>query len=230
MLSIVALVLVVPSVLMLLRAELAKPRNVNGVRVWKPTATVLVFASCMLALYTGANWVYTGLIGLGLGACLVGDVFLIDSKSPDAFVRGLLAFLIGHLCFVAAFSHIELLRGVPQDLTRVLLLGVILFALIGVIYVYLRPSLGPYRIPVLIYMIIIGLMAHRAFSSLDTNTLLAQPTLAAAGAVFFIVSDAILALTRFMFPSDDGSDAPWVLGTYYVAISCLALSCLYTAR
>jgi uncharacterized membrane protein YhhN len=228
MLSIVAIAFVIPSVAMLLRAELSTPRDIRGVRLWKPTATVLVFASCMLALNGGADLLYTVLIGMGLAACLVGDVFLIDTHLPASFMRGLLAFLVGHLLFVAAFSHIELMRGVPQDLTRTVLVGAILFLLIGLLYVYLRESLGPYRMPVLIYMIILGLLVHRAFVALDDSPFLSQPVLAALGTLLFVISDTMLALARFMFPSENNRDSIWVLSSYYAAISCLALSCLFT--
>jgi uncharacterized membrane protein YhhN len=217
---------IVVSVFFLLRAETARPRDIARVRIWKPAATLLVIAMALLSLLVRQQPVYTLLVVVALGLCLLGDVFLIDGDKPLSFMRGLICFWFGHAVLIGAFTLAQNVRGYMPELTRELAVAIVLIVLVGLVYVYMRDSLGPLRQPVLLYMAVIALMVHRAASGSELSAgLTTQSALAAGGAVMFLVSDLILALSRFMFPTDDGKDAVWVLGTYYVAISMLALSC-----
>jgi uncharacterized membrane protein YhhN len=226
MLSLLPLPFVLASVIFLLRAELATPRDEARVRLWKPTATALVFASAMLAINGGANPIYTGLIGLGLVACLVGDVYMISRNDAGAFLRGVASFLIAHVLFFLAFAFDQNSHGMRFNLTREIVAAGVLIALFAMLYAYLRDMLGPYQQPLLIYAIGIGLMLHRAVIGIDADQWLSRPTLAALGAGLFVVSDIVLAISRFAFPSSDNKDALVVLGTYYSAITLIALSCV----
>lgn len=220
------------SVYFLLRAETAQPRDVRAVRLWKPAATALVIAMCLLAFLGRNAPVYTGLIALGLVFCFAGDVYLIDGDRPEIFARGLASFLLGHIVFIGALTQIQSLRGMALNLERELIVGAVLALIVLLLYVYMRPRLGGMRGPVLIYMVVIALMAHRAVVAVDlASAFPSQAALAAVGAILFLVSDMMLALNRFVFPSSspgasgDRQDAIWVLTTYYAAITFIALSC-----
>ncbi len=220
------------AVYFLLQAERASPRDERRVRVWKPAATVLVIAIAILSLNGRHNAVYTTLITIALTLCLVGDVYLIDGSKPGMFLRGLAAFLFAHIMLIAAFSAIQNSRHEALNLPRELAVGAVLLFIVLLLYWYMRGSLGAMRQPVLVYMVVIALMAHRALSGADvSNPRLDQSTLAALGAMFFMVSDAMLALSVFVFPKDEGeprgSDAVAILGAYYAAIVLLALSCSF---
>jgi uncharacterized membrane protein YhhN len=221
---------VVASLLLLLRAERAEPRDIAGVRVWKPAATVLVIACCLLSLPSAANPVYTMLIAIGLCACLIGDVFLIDGDKPGMFLRGVGAFLVAHSLFFAALMIRQQSRGIAPDATRELVAAAIVATLVGLLYVYMRDALGPYKQSLLIYMAVIGVMLHRAVIGIEAASALSQPNMVALGAGLFVVSDTILALNKFMFTSESiqpAGDATAVLTTYYAAITLFALSCSF---
>jgi uncharacterized membrane protein YhhN len=228
----------VACVIFLLRAETARPRDLRGVRLWKPAATAMAIAAALLALPQARSVVYVVLVAIGLIACLVGDVFLIDGDRPEMFARGLAAFLIGHLIFIGAFTAVQQSNMSTTTIERELAVGAVLAVLVALLYLYMREGMGEMRGPVLVYMVVIALMVHRAVAGLDlAQPLPSQGALAAGGALLFLVSDAILALNRFVFPSDpidqagpaaassDGRDRIWVLTTYYAAIAMIAASC-----
>src|SRR4051794_10623723 len=75
-------------------AWLAEQRGVAAVTKALP---ILLLAA--LAWTTGGT--YARLVGAGLACSAVGDVCLL---SPDRFVPGLASFLVGHLCYLAAFA------------------------------------------------------------------------------------------------------------------------------
>jgi uncharacterized membrane protein YhhN len=235
------------SLFMLLRAETAVVRDVRQVRIWKPATTALIIASALLA-FSGRNLpTYTLLIAVALVLCFFGDVFLIDGDKPASFARGLSSFLFAHLVLIGAFTYAQGVRFTPFNLERELAVAAVLVVLIGLFYVYLGPSLGAFRQPVLVYVVVIGLMVHRAVTGFDVSRgFITQSTLAAGGAIFFLVSDLILALNKFMFPPSapgpgpeaipgmptppvktsarDRSDSIWILSLYYTGITLLALS------
>lgn len=220
-------------VFFLLRAELARPRDVRQVRLWKPAATAMTIASALLALPQTRTPVYVLLIVIGLAFCLAGDVYLIDGDRPGMFMRGLASFLVGHIVFIAALTSVQSVKGAPLSLDRELAVAGVLALFVLLMFLYMRANLGAMQGPVLLYMVVIALMAHRAIGGVDLSMPFpSQAALAAGGSILFMISDSILALNRFMFPPapgepEEGRDKIWVLTTYYAAITLLALSCAY---
>jgi alkenylglycerophosphocholine/alkenylglycerophosphoethanolamine hydrolase len=122
----------------------------------------------------------------GLALCAVGDWVLETGR----FVPGLVAFLVGHLGYVAAFLAItrELrpARAVP-------------FVLWGaVVLAWLWSGLGALAIPVALYTATICTMMWRAVSLLDRDRPWA--TSIAIGAVVFAASDTLIAVDKFHAP------------------------------
>lgn len=124
------------------------------------------------------------LAAVGLGLCAVADVLL-----EMRFLWGVLAFLLAHLAYVAAFAQREggahLLRLVP-------------FAAYGAgMFLFLRPGLGRLELPVAAYVLAIVAMMWRA-SALAAGS--AGGGLALSGALLFAASDSLIALDRFRAP------------------------------
>jgi uncharacterized membrane protein YhhN len=142
---------------------------------------------------------------------LAGDVFLMLPR--DRFIPGLVAFLFGHLCYIAG-----LLQG-SLDVTAGAIGAVVVTAAAVVIG---RRVLGSVRAgeqaalfgPVLGYMVVICVMVVAAFA--------AGPSLAIAGALLFFSSDATLAWQRFVAPLPSGRVA--VMVTYHAGQALLLLS------
>lgn len=118
--------------------------------------------------------------------CAVGDV-LLDIDRVRLFVPGLAAFLLGHIGFLSFFG----MRRVSASPRRIWTIPVLFFALIMAII--LIPRLGSLLLPVLAYLVVITLMTILAIVSDIRST-------AALGAGLFMVSDALLALAKFVFP------------------------------
>jgi uncharacterized membrane protein YhhN len=215
------------TVLLLLRADTREPRDKPQIRIWKPLSTLLCMAVAALAVtQPGSVPLYTLLILIGLTLSLLGDWLLIDAdERPRLFVRGLVAFLLAHIAYIAAFAYARYVHGGPYDTIRELITAGLLFIFGAVVYFYLRPSLGAMRQPVLLYITVILLMVHQAISGLQPGaSVLSQSALAVGGALMFCMSDLMLAINRFVFDGEGRYNNVWVLSTYYCAQLLIALS------
>lgn len=181
-----------------------------AVYILKPLATLALVA---LVLRTTAVSRYRAWIAAGLAASLAGDILLMLPQG--LFVPGLAAFLLAHLGYIRAFASDGAGRRAP------VLPGLPVFGIAAAVLWYLWPSLGPLRAPVVCYVAVISTMSWQAIARwrvLRTPHAL----LAAAGSVFFLMSDSALAIHRFVAPFPG---APFVImATYYVAQWGLALS------
>jgi uncharacterized membrane protein YhhN len=162
---------------------------------------------------------YRRWIATGIGFSLVGDVLLM--LPGDLFVPGLAAFLLGHLCFIAAFVGDSRFAGRPLLLLVSLGYGLInLWLLWG--------SIGaPLRLPVIVYVIVLTSMGGRAMVRARSFSMNADPRaggarLAAIGALTFMLSDSLLAWNRFHAAIPWAT--LWVLSTYYLALWWIACS------
>jgi uncharacterized membrane protein YhhN len=173
--------------------------GVAVVRAWTMPGTIL--DACLL-------------LGLCLGAA--GDVALtLDGQR--AFLLGLGAFLLGHLAYAIGFA--TLVPGTAWADTRVAVAAVAMVAAGGAMLRHLRGRLGPMRIPVIVYVAVIGAMVVTAVAASDARIV--------AGAVLFAVSDVAVAQERFV--KDSFSNKVWGLPLYYAAQLCLAFA-VGTAR
>jgi uncharacterized membrane protein YhhN len=139
----------------------------------------------------------------------------------DLFVPGLVAFLCGHLCFIAAFLDDSRFGARPLPLLACLGYG-------AVNLVLLWDAIGaPLRVPVIVYVLVLASMGGQA---LVRARLFAQrgdaqvpaARLAAAGALTFMLSDSLLAWNRFHGAIPWSS--LWVLSAYYLALWWIARS------
>jgi uncharacterized membrane protein YhhN len=152
-------------------------------------------------------WMYSN-VGLGgdmlwftLGVifCLAGDVFLMLPR--DMFIFGLIAFLIGQVCYTIGFN---------TQAPYINLWGLFIIIALGLYIGWLYPKLAgglvlkgkkQLRIPVLVYSFVISAMVY---SALMTWTRPSWPEAAALsaslGALLFFTSDSFLAWDRFVNP------------------------------
>jgi uncharacterized membrane protein YhhN len=155
---------------------------------------------------------YRWLVFAALLCSLAGDLWLVF---PGGFVPGLASFLVAHLLYIGAFAP----GGAWDTDAWLLLLPFVFFAI--VMLTYLWPHLGRQRIPVVIYVTVIAAMGWRAAVRAG---LAPAPSgaLALAGALFFMLSDGLLAVDRFSRPFRAADAA--VMTTYYAAQMLIALS------
>lgn len=163
---------------------------------------------------------YRQAILLGMGFSCIGDIALM--LPFDAFVPGLIAFLLAHVCYIVAF------RAGFKAGKGLVLASALLALFAGINLAGLWPLLpGDLRIPVVVYVLVLALMATLALArAWSRKPLGASPGThwAAIGAVLFVISDCTLAWDRF------GGGLPLaslcVLATYYAAQYCIARSAI----
>ncbi len=183
------------------RAEYRGPRW--RVYLFKPLTVVLILLMVLTAEPASAR--YRAAIVVGLVCSLSGDVFLM--LPDDRFLPGVASFLLAHLAYLVAFT-----TGVAFGAAPLLLLP---WAAVGaVMLAVLWHGLGSMRVPVVVYLVVIVVMAWQAVSRASALGT-ASTLLAAAGATLFVLSDASLAVNRFRRPFHSAQAV--ILPTYYAA-------------
>jgi len=169
--------------------------------LFKPLAMVLAITwvaayACQIRMEGrfGLKFLFLALLG-----SLAGDVFLM---AEGLFIPGLVAFLLAHLAYIALFKQGR--RWFPHRgaLLATLCTGALMYA-----FLWHGGLPAALRGPVAAYVLVIALMAAQALGS--------GQRMVAAGALCFMLSDALLATNRFVQPLPLAQF--WVLATYYVA-------------
>jgi uncharacterized membrane protein YhhN len=155
---------------------------------------------------------YTYAIACGLVFSLAGDIFLM--LPADRFIAGLVSFLLAHLLYIAAFTFEGtrapgLVTAIPFLIYGALMLRILL------------PHLGGMKVPVIIYMLVISVMAWQALNRwIGGAEQGSAPAL--AGALLFVVSDSLLAMNRFKRQFQNAQ--LYIMSTYFMAQWLIALS------
>ncbi|MDM8516238.1 lysoplasmalogenase [Desulfobacterales bacterium HSG16] len=182
MLEMILTIMAIISAGLHIRAEYKGPQR--NIYIFKPLTMVFILAIAILGHNVSPFYKYMIIIGLIFS--LAGDIFLM--LPSDRFVAGLVAFLIAHLFYIAAFtSEIDVISWWP--LIPLMIYGI-------VVYSILAPFLGKLKLPVTAYVAVIMIMTWTAWepwSRMEGKGAL----LASLGAVLFVISDTILALNRF---------------------------------
>ena len=177
----------------------------------KPLATLLIVAMA-LSLST-ADPAYRRWIVIGLLWSTLGDVLLM--LPGDYFLHGLVSFLVAHIAYLMAFIKRERLFAS--------LAPFVAYALVAIaVLTYLWSGIpAPMRIPVVVYVTALGMMAAQA-AAIWTIRRDRITGLAAIGGALFMLSDSLIAFNRFGEPFDASR---WmVLTSYWMAQWLIARS------
>lgn len=208
------------SVALLLSVGFLLGAELTGAATWgyvfKPLSTLLVIAIALPAALDRDD-VYGRLVGAALVCSLVGDVLLM--LPSDQFMGGLAAFLVAHLFYIGAFTRDGGFTAATAFALPLSAMGAIVLALIW-------PVLGPLRLPVIAYMLVILTMAWQALERSRAGSH-DGAWWAAVGAMLFVTSDSALALARFR--GDFPGARVVVLSTYFLAQWMIATSALVRA-
>lgn len=178
--------------------------------IFKPLTLVLIISILFVVPTTEQN--YRMYIFLGLLFSLIGDVFLIFPKQH--FKNGLVAFLIGHIFYIIAFSTFTGFQYTLWIYVPIIIIGLVYFKNIV-------PYAEKIKIPLIIYVMVIAIMGWMALERLNSMRTIGS-LFAASGAVLFMVSDSMLAINKFR--KSFFSAELIILSTYYTAQWLLALS------
>jgi uncharacterized membrane protein YhhN len=172
----------------LLRARKRDDRR--QILVFKTTLSCLFVVVAVIQPHGAGVYFYLILSGLVLG--LVGDV-LLAVPSRKSFKAGLVAFLGGHVAYIAAFTKL----AEPTDWLNPVLLA---YAVSGAaVFWWIRPYLGSMLIPVGIYIAVIAVMMASACAvSLGPSLSERAALTLLLGSLFFGASDILAAKERFV--------------------------------
>ncbi len=137
-------------------------------------------------------------LGAGFLFSWLGDVLLIfEDKNPLFFIGGLVSFLLAHIMYIIyftkyiQFSKLSILQKIIPSIPA------IIFS-ISLVW-FLWPSLGSMKLPVLAYAFVLTCMLY--FSIIAAYFIKKQANyLFIAGALFFVLSDSLLAINKFNSP------------------------------
>lgn len=176
--------------------------------LFKPLTTILI-VSLLLFTPKKAYSKFKLTMMIAFGFCLLGDILLLN---PAYFVFGLVAFLLAHILFIVAFiQH----KGFQFHGISFMLL----FAIGGAIFFWLKSDLGDFMIPVLVYVLVITFMAWQGIRMYLKDKGKAYVWIALA-VILFMLSDTLLAINKFKAPFAYASVL--ILGTYWLSIGLLA--------
>ncbi len=138
---------------------------------------------------------------------LLGDVFLLFDSEPF-FLIGLACFGLMQILYSIIFlQH----RDIKVSKNKTLYMAiVVVFATI--FFSILKPSLGSLAIPVFVYMLLIVIMVCTAILR---HNKMSHYMIVVVGALLFLISDALIALGKFLSPIDAHNEL--VMLTYMVA-------------
>lgn len=125
-----------------------------------------------------------------------GGDLLLEFSGPNFFLLGMLCFMTTHIANSIYFFKMQQLPifGTKEISISIPVLSVLFFMVIYII----RNNLGDFFIPIIVYMLLIGVMAVLAIN-LNANKKyeLVAMQYFIPGACLFVLSDALLALNKF---------------------------------
>lgn len=183
-----------------------------------PLVTIAIICVVLLGMLKVRVTPFAAWVFLALVFSLVGDTLLMIEEH-NHFTHGLAFFLLAHLCYIGAFS-----TGYEFRSWQIILAGVQVLAALAFI-ARIWKGLGAYRAPVIAYLSAITVMVFFACSAF-AGGLTERAVLLAAGALLFALSDAALALNRFVVTIPHSTVLTWIL--YAPAQFLIALSCFFT--
>ena len=143
----------------------------------------------------------------------LGDVLLMfESIRPLFFIFGLVGFLCGHLCYIFYFKNIATgyAKATKQQLLFVIPVAIYVAGLLYLLY----PSLGALKIPVTVYAIVLAAMLCVALW-LQYKIYKRVALFFVSGAVFFVLSDSVLAINKFYHSFSQAGFI--IMGSYCIA-------------
>lgn len=156
----------------------------------------------------------------------LGDVILLFTDLGEIyFILGLVCFLTAHIVYCILFNKQKRIR--KRQNKTIFIFGSILIAiyLIGMVAT-LMPYLGDLEIPVSIYASVISIMLLFAFNGF---LVWEKPgnQFVFIGALFFVISDSILAVNKFYAPIPKSSFfimLTYLLAQYLIVLGVLKLN------
>jgi uncharacterized membrane protein YhhN len=185
--------------------------NIQGFDLYmKP----LILPILMLIVTFSENFPTKKILLTALIFSWIGDIVLLfASKGELYFIFGLVSFLVSHLVYIVLFNKQQTTR--ENDNKVQFWIGVLLIIGYFTFMIFtLFPKLGPLKIPVLVYAIVITTMLFFAFKG-SLKWAIPANNYILIGAIVFVSSDSVLAFNKFYTPIENASF--YIMATYCLA-------------
>jgi uncharacterized membrane protein YhhN len=174
-------------------------RNRNDLKHTAFLQPALAFLALVIAaasfLSPAVNSGYTAWILVGLAICFIADVFNIDMDNDKTLYAAIAMFVVAHLVYAFTFTRFNGFQ--PEDW----IFGAIFLISYGLLMRLYWKGLGKFKIPVMIYGLVLPLMVTRAISTLFGNTFsLVSAILVTIGALLLLLGDVEYGMHRFYIP------------------------------
>jgi uncharacterized membrane protein YhhN len=162
----------------------------------QPTLTFLALIIAGLSLLSPqADRSYTAWILVGLGLCFLADIFNIDMTNDKILYAAIAVFVVAYLEYAITFTHFNGFHW--QDL---IVAAVFISIYILLMRLYWK-GLGNFRIPILIYGLVMPFMVTRAISTLfGTRFSTVSALLVTIGCTMLFLGDVEYGMHRFRKP------------------------------
>jgi uncharacterized membrane protein YhhN len=148
----------------------------------------------------------------------LGDLLLLlEQKDALYFIPGLASFLLAHIMYILFFLRVR--RAAPAKKSWNIFITAAVSIYSSLLFLFLRPHLGDLKIPVGCYAIVISLMLLCTIHAFNKTDGIAGYW-CIAGAVFFVISDSLLAAHKFYHPY--AATAILIMFTYGLAQFAIA--------
>lgn len=179
----------------------------------------LISVIIILVFRPSGAWFYI-LFAIALIFCALGDIGM-ETK----FLAGVLFFLIAHLFFTTNFLWHSYLLGFPLIPLLAFVISYVIMILVIILAVRFldssEPRLGPLKIPLVVYVLILSLtLCSSLMLWLTTGNPLGFVPL--IGTIIFVISDLLIGVRLFHRHFNKAEFT--IFSTYYIAIFLLTLS------
>jgi uncharacterized membrane protein YhhN len=184
---------------------------------------ICISLGAYLYMQANMNAGFNRLVFAGLLFSLFGDSFLMFAGiDVYFFLYGLVSFLLAHIVYSMAFF-----RDFKNNPQASKYYGHLMLFVMGVFslsyYSWIRDYLNDFRIPVMAYIFVISIMAILAAYRYKRVNLYSF-RLIYWGAIFFVISDSVLAYNKFVEPFS--FSGVLIMATYMIAQYLITLGAI----
>lgn len=196
-------------------------KNMSELSSFHNITKPLILVSLILYFYLKSNHIEAKtrrLTLLALVFSLIGDISLLfDYISPNYFLIGLVSFLLAHIMYIFVFLE----KRNKSQKSIVFIATVIAYS--SALFYILKDDLNEMLIPVTIYiLVILGMTISASYRKGSVPTF--SYNLVLIGALFFVISDSILAINKFSIPIPKSHIS--IMLTYALAQYCIVMGIL----
>jgi uncharacterized membrane protein YhhN len=174
-------------------------RNKNDLKrtaIIQPVATLVAMVTATLSFYSPyVNTKYTIWILIGMGLCLIADIFNIDMTNDRILYAAIAVFILAYLEYAITYTRFGGFH--PQDI----IVGVIFLGIYIFLMAYYWRGLRKFTLPILIYGLFMPFMVTRAISTVFNTPFSAVASIMViAGSILLFLGDIEYGIHRFRHP------------------------------